>query len=386
MQNLFPVSTFSVICRFTATLALTWLYCGTVIGQDSREEFDRELAEWRQMLMEAREAGLRYFVSDREGSIEIREKYEDLAKRGYQQMEVLIPLAMKALDEMDEPDDELIEFITRIQNKHYYDGQYAESVALGERLLAIDSDIRVANMINGRASVLVNRFPEAYEFALNNSQLIDSFTQTEKNLFSYLPMLIEKHQREMKFQEADKNNDLPQVEIRTTKGTIVLELFEDQAPETVGNFINLLESGFYSETYFHRVIRQFMAQGGGFTATSSGKPVKKDPGYRIHDECNLPNSRHHFRGVISMANTGEPNSGSSQFFLTTVPVPGLDGKHTVFGRVLSGMDVVDKINVTFTAGTEEQPSAEIPGAVQDKILSTRVIRKRDHDYKPNKIK
>ena len=86
-------------------------------------------------------------------------------------------------------------------------------------------------------------------------------------------MLIEKHQREMKFQEADKNNDLPQVEIRTTKGTIVLELFEDQAPETVGNFINLLESGFYSETYFHRVIRQFMAQGGGFTATSSGKPV-----------------------------------------------------------------------------------------------------------------
>ena len=190
----------------------------------------------------------------------------------------------------------------------------------------------------------------------------------------------------MKFQEADKNNDLPQVEIRTTKGTIVLELFEDQAPETVGNFINLLESGFYSETYFHRVIRQFMAQGGGFTATSSGKPVNKDPGYRIHDECNLPNSRHHFRGVISMANTGEPNSGSSQFFLTTVPVPGLDGKHTVFGRVLSGMDVVDKINVTFTSGTEEQPSAEIPGAVQDKILSTRVIRKRDHDYKPNKIK
>lgn len=87
-----------------------------------------------------------------------------------------------------------------------------------------------------------------------------------------------------------------------------------------------------------------------------------------------------------MANTGEPNSGSSQFFLTTVPVPGLDGKHTVFGRVLSGMDVVDKINVTFTSGTEEQPSAEIPGAVQDKILSTRVIRKRDHDYKPNKIK
>jgi peptidyl-prolyl cis-trans isomerase B (cyclophilin B) len=127
----------------------------------------------------------------------------------------------------------------------------------------------------------------------------------------------------------------PQVTLHTNKGEIVVELAEDDAPNTVANFVSLAEKGFYNGVTFHRVIADFMIQGGDPTGTGSG-----GPGYVIADEFS-PRLRH-ARGVISMANAG-PNTGGSQFFITHVPCPHLDGKHAVFGRVTSGMEVVDSI-------------------------------------------
>ena len=127
----------------------------------------------------------------------------------------------------------------------------------------------------------------------------------------------------------------PRVTLQTSRGRIVLELAEDDAPNTVANFINLAEKGFYDGLVFHRVIADFMIQGGDPTGTGSG-----GPGYVIADEFS-PRLRHE-RGVISMANAG-PNTGGSQFFITHVACPHLDGKHAVFGRVVEGMEVVDAI-------------------------------------------
>ncbi|MDJ0926552.1 MAG: peptidylprolyl isomerase [Gammaproteobacteria bacterium] len=127
-----------------------------------------------------------------------------------------------------------------------------------------------------------------------------------------------------------------QVTITTDKGEIELELMPEHAPRTVNNFVFLTREGFYDGTVFHRVIADFMIQGGDPTGSGRG-----GPGYRFEDECDN-NPLRHERGVISMANAG-PNTNGSQFFITHGPQPHLDGRHTVFGKVTKGQDVVDSV-------------------------------------------
>jgi len=121
----------------------------------------------------------------------------------------------------------------------------------------------------------------------------------------------------------------------TDRGPIRIELYPDKAPLTVANFVNLAQRGFYDGLNFHRVINDFMVQGGCPQGTGTG-----GPGYKFEDEAN--NGVGHERGVLSMANAG-PNTNGSQFFITHVATPWLNGKHTVFGKVVEGMDVVDSI-------------------------------------------
>lgn len=126
------------------------------------------------------------------------------------------------------------------------------------------------------------------------------------------------------------------IEMLTNKGTIEIELFPNYAPITVNNFIFLSRQGFYNGVKFHRVIDNFVIQGGDPTGTGSG-----GPGYRFQDEFKN-NPLKHLTGVLSMANAG-PNTNGSQFFITHSPQPHLDGKHTVFGKVTGGMAVVNTI-------------------------------------------
>jgi peptidyl-prolyl cis-trans isomerase B (cyclophilin B) len=121
----------------------------------------------------------------------------------------------------------------------------------------------------------------------------------------------------------------------TSRGPVRLELFPEKAPLTVANFVNLAKRGFYDGLKFHRVIPDFMVQGGCPQGSGTG-----GPGYKFEDETT--NGVSHERGVLSMANAG-PNTNGSQFFITHVATPWLNGKHTVFGKVLEGMDVVDQV-------------------------------------------
>ncbi|MCS6825480.1 MAG: peptidylprolyl isomerase [Caldilinea sp.] len=124
--------------------------------------------------------------------------------------------------------------------------------------------------------------------------------------------------------------------LQTDRGDITLELYPQHAPKTVNNFVFLAREGFYNGVAFHRVIADFVIQGGDPTGTGRG-----GPGYRFEDEVQN-NPLRHETGVISMANAG-PNTNGSQFFITHSPQPHLDGRHTVFGKVVSGMDVVNAI-------------------------------------------
>ena len=185
-------------------------------------------------------------------------------------------------------------------------------------------------------------------------------------------------------------NDLPRVELKTTKGTLVLELFENEAPGTVGNFVFLVENRYFDDMLFHRVIEGFMAQTGGYKLIKEGETRGGEgPGYEIKCECYEPNARKHFAGSLSMAIKGDQrgvqrDSGGSEFFVTLERTDFLDGKHTVFGRVLSGYSLVENLERTHLSNQfgQDQP---IEGVLKDKILSAKVLRKRAHKYQPDRV-
>ena len=137
----------------------------------------------------------------------------------------------------------------------------------------------------------------------------------------------------------------------TSMGNFTIELFEQQTPKTVGNFVTLVEKKFYDGVIFHRVIDGFMIQGGDPTGTGRG-----GPGYQFADEFH-PQLKHTAEGTLSMANAG-PNTNGSQFFITLGPTPHLDNRHSVFGKVVEGMDVVRKIGKTPTKAGD-RPATDV---------------------------
>jgi len=142
------------------------------------------------------------------------------------------------------------------------------------------------------------------------------------------------------------------MKIETNKGVIKIKLFPDKAPKTVSRIKELVNKGFYNGIIFHRVIDGFMIQGGDPTGTGT-----QGSGQTIPDEFNN-GLKHDSKGVVAMANTGRPNSQDSQFYITLAPQPHLDGKYTIFGKVISGMDVVEKIGKVKT-DARDKPLEEV---------------------------
>jgi cyclophilin family peptidyl-prolyl cis-trans isomerase len=246
-----------------------------------------------------------------------------------------------------------------------------------QRVLAVAETLRDGGaadapilLAGATAAMTMSKLEEATEFvkaaaaAGVNPGKIESLEQA---IASERPKVEAEMAKRAAEAEAD---DLPRVKIETTKGEIVVELFENEAANTVANFISLVEQHFYDGTPFHRVIPQFMAQGGDPTGTGTG-----GPGYAIACECETPAARKHFLGSLSMAHAGK-NTGGSQFFLTFRPTEHLDGRHTVFGRVIEGFNVLPKLQRTEGEQARGEP---------DKILKAEVLRKRDHDYVPDKL-
>ena len=143
----------------------------------------------------------------------------------------------------------------------------------------------------------------------------------------------------------------PRATIETSKGRLVIELYKDQAPKTVENFVKLVKQGFYNGLLFHRVIPGFMIQTGDPTGTGQG-----GPGYTFADEI-APTLHHDGPGVVSMANAG-PNTNGSQFFITLAATPWLDGKHAIFGRVVEGQEVATQI-AAVERNAQDRPSTDV---------------------------
>ena len=178
-------------------------------------------------------------------------------------------------------------------------------------------------------------------------------------------------------EQEDADSDLPIIQLVTSRGPITLVLFENQAPNTVSNFVSLSEKGFYNGHRFHRVVPNFVAQAGDPNSRlgSTEIPGSGGPGYTIPDEVSRPDKRLHFAGVIAMAKPADPtspgrskpNSAGSQWYLTLEPKESLNAQYTVFGRVIDGQEVAERLRKN------------------DEILAVKTISRREKDYIPTTI-
>ena len=232
------------------------------------------------------------------------------------------------------------QFDTELENNEYEEkvmAGYDESVALG---------------LGGTPSFIGDGIPYPAE------QL--GFSKEAFELFADLVAIKNLQYEEPPSQVIEAGKDY-QATIETEKGDIVIDLFADQTPVTVNNFVFLAQNGWYDDTTFHRVIDGFMAQAGDPTGIGMAWP-----GYRCSDELN-PELAYDGPGVVGMANSG-PDTNGSQFFITTSAQPSLDGKHSVFGEVVSGMDVVESL-------TERDPQTAGPEDLGDRIISVTIAEK-----------
>lgn len=328
---------------------------------EAEAQFQAKFGQWKQLLAELRQLAQRFRVAPPAERAGIKEKYEGLTAQGDKLLPELRAAAEAAFVAGAANKAELVDFLLELAQDDTNRGNPAEGLRVAKLLLDHGSDDRRAIVLAGAAAFYSDNYADAQKY----------FAEADKA--GQLNDDGRRILREAKFREAEAQaNDLPRVLLKTAKGEIELELFENEAPNTVANFISLVERGYYNGLTFHRVLPGFMAQGGCPEGTGGG-----GPGYRIRDEVKHPDARVHLRGALSMAKTALPDTGGSQFFITFQPTPHLDGLHTVFGRVIKGMDVVDKI----VPRNPDDPNA----GPAEKILTATVVRKRDHEYKPETL-
>ena len=237
-----------------------------------------------------------------------------------------------------------------------------------------------------RVAVYTNDYQIAARLVQEKTKLIAELPREEKWLYATLEGFGERWEKEKVIREAEaKADDLPRVEFTTSKGPIVIELFENEAPDTVGNFIHLVESGFYEGAFFHQVLRNFRSQTGLYF--KDGRPPTD---YEIASEAKADNARHIFRGTIATI-PKDYTVGAAEFSIYTAPNPFVskDYEETVFGRVISGMDVVDILKVNGRMNKDssvERVNSKKGDMPDDYIVSAKVLRKRPNvDYHPKKL-
>lgn len=339
-------------------------------------DFNKLFTEWRALLVKLRDVHIEYEVTKPDSRQPVLEKFNQLMAQGQALEPNLRKAAMAVFVEAPDKHPEVKNLLLAMLNRDVRLDRYEAALPLAQLLAERNVDNKRVYDLAGQAAFGLNDYDLAEKYlkiAAENSALSTQGTKFQAVL-AKKDELKASWQKEQETRAAEaKADDLPRVKLKTTKGDIVLELYENEAPIAVANFISLVEKKFYDGVPFHRVLEGFMAQGGDPTGKGNG-----GPGYRIPGEADLPNHRLHFRGSLSMGLTaGDKDSGGSQFFLTFTETDHLNGLHTVFGRVIEGLDVLGKL----TRRDPEKPGQPSP----DKIIEATVLRKRNHPYEPKKL-
>ena len=380
-KRLFFAVLFAVAVQLFCTPPIT----AQEIPKQLQQRYDTAVADLLAASKEAKYTGAKFYHSPLAESEDWQGRWNRAVEKGKTAAAELKAVSLEIVMQSSAPSKDILSVAIQVLIESFDEFQYELCYQIANRLDQLNPNQPIVQTYKARSAILTNRFAEAQQFMNEFVAAVGEFPESETLLFRSLKELETNYQAELQLRESDlAAGDLPQVELETTQGKMLIELFEDQAPDTVGNFVYLVENGFYDEMVFHRVVKNFkplsMVQVGLFTPAGP-----KDIGYTIFDEHAHENARHHLRGVLSMAVVeGTPNTGGSQFFMTLSPMPYLDGKHTVFGRIISDTQVLDKIHPTRTINEEgkEEPIAD---ATYDKIIRARVLRKRNHQYLPKRV-
>ncbi len=342
--------------------------------------FNELFTEWKRVLADMHKLYEEYSKALPENQPPLEARYAELSKQGQAMLPKLISAAEAAYVEAPQSNKAVAFFLQEVVKMDCQNDNSERAVRLGKLLAEHGHRSPMTEALVGWAAFCTGDFDlAAKNLAAGEENNVFAQVSTEMarlavEFQSEIPFYQKAWAKEQKIREAEaKAGDLPRLLLKTSKGDIELELFENEAPLTVANFVSLVEKKYYDGAPFHRVLAQFMAQGGDPTGTGHG-----GPGYTIPDEQGQPNARVHFRGSISMANTGQRNSGGSQFFLTFRPTHHLDGRHTVFGRIVKGIEVLAMLQ-------RIDPDRKNPNIQPDKIVEAKVLRKRSHPYEPKKI-
>ncbi len=365
----------------------------------TQERYEKALARGRELAKVCRNIGVRFFDSTHAESQQWKDKWPEASKNLADHKLVLERAAVDWFMEAENPSTPLLHLVNGASHEIYKAGDYERAYRLLKKIKQFYPE--KDKMLDRRLALVgikSNHFEHGMEFiqSIGAKAAIEELEDSlDKNLFILCPLLSSNWQKESEIRKKEAEaDDLPRVKLQFSTGEVIVELFENEAPQTVANFINLVESGFYDGSVGHPVIEKIVAQAGLYNRT------KKAPlDYVIKNESRLENARKHFTGSLSMASAaGGVDSATSMFAITLLPNPDLDWDRTeadercqtVFGRVIEGMDRVMALPPTVELDPETDEQKAIKDAEPGGIEKATVIRKRDHEYtfekiKPNKL-
>ena len=362
------------LLAFLFCLSNTWVWAADPPAAGSKdEEFAVINKEWTDLVANLGALKNEYATSkDAARKAEIRKQYNEGIEKARAMEGKLVAAAESAYAKAPNADPQITELlVVTLADRVKFD-DYEAAFKLGKTLMDNKCTEKHVPALAGVAAFCVNEYGQAGVW-LQAAKAQGNLPQEYEHYLDSVDSAKDDWAKEKKIRDAEaKADDLPRVLLKTSAGDIEIELFENEVPNTALNFITLVDKGFYNGLKFHRVLPGFMAQGGDPKGNGSG-----GPDYTIPCECYRPDYRTHFRGSLSMAHAGR-DTGGSQFFLTFVPTTFLNGKHTVFGRVISGFDVLAKIK-------RRNPDDPTVGAA-DTIIEAKVTRKRQHPYDVKDLK
>lgn len=333
--------------------------------------FDELFEQWKEILAELRQLQIDYQSASDEQRTALATRFQELAEKGEEMVPRITAAAEAAYRQAPNENPDVVEFLAAAIAVNYQRDDHDRALEVAELLIENDYENPAVYNWAGLAAFANDQFELAKGY-LQQAKEKGGLDKLGAQYLADIDTQIELWQQEQALREAEAEADnLPRVLLKTNHGDLVLELYEDQAPNTVANFVDLVEKNFYDGVIFHRVLHTFMAQTGDPKGNGTG-----GPGYHIRCETDAEDHRNHFSGTLSMAHAGQ-DTGGSQFFITFVPTPHLNGKHTVFGRVIEGQEVLPKL--------QRRDPSEVHTTPPDRIIEATIIRKRDHEYQPETL-
>lgn len=349
--------------------------------EELRAEFNQWVTEWKRQHSRLIQGHMQFHMVKEVDSEVWAIQFRDAKKKGEQARKAASHVAVVLLEKMPEnPDKDLVDMVYKSLDAHLVFQQYGQAYRAARALVESGQQRPYLLGMYAYSAFCLNQFEEARSLFSQAIIIKESLSDVQKAASEMCGTALFRSETEKLALEADAEANLPRVEIMTTKGPMVVELFEDQAPNAVASFIFLVERNFYRNQQFYDVSESL-----AFTGSPTNEP-SGNAGYGIRSEFDRPDRRPHWRGYLTLLVNPDTQVGSSQFAIMMKPRPDLDtAENTVFGRIIEGEEVLDLLEKAGKTWQDMITAADSQIGPPDQILSARVLRKRDHEYVPTRV-